>query len=378
MADLQNTESASIDGESDARTDSASADRADRADRIDRVEALRLLREEDFLSLGKRADRVRRDKHPEGIVAFVIDRNINYSNVCTCQCRFCAFFRKPEDPEGYLLTTEEVLEKVGEMVALGGTQVLMQGGLHPDLGVEWFEELFRAIKREYPDVRLHSLSPAEVVNIAKVSGLDMETTLKRLRAAGLESIPGGGAEVLVDRVRKSISPNKIGWREWSDVMEAAQRMGMGTSATMMFGSDETDEEVIEHLFRVRDIQDRTGGFTAFIPWSFQPDNTELGLETGAKSVGAVRYLRVLAVSRLVLDNVDNLQASWVTQGDKVAQVSLKFGANDMGSTMLEENVVAAAGVKFRVDRNRLVELIKDAGFRAAQRTTDYRIIREFS
>jgi cyclic dehypoxanthinyl futalosine synthase len=345
--------------------------------RIDSAEALRLLREEDFLSLAKMADRVRREKHPDGLVTFVVDRNINYSNVCTCQCRFCAFYRKPEDPEGYLLTTAEVLEKIGELVELGGTQVLMQGGLHPDLDVEWFETLFREIKRVYPGIRLHSLSPAEVVNIAKVSGLDLEATLVRLRDAGLDSIPGGGAEVLVDRVRKSISPNKIGWREWAEVMETAQRMDMGTSATMMFGSAETDEEIVEHLMRVRGIQDRTGGFTAFIPWSFQPDNTELGIETGARSVGAMRYLRVLAVSRLVLDNIDSLQASWVTQGDKVAQVALKFGANDMGSTMLEENVVAAAGIKFRIDQDRLVELIKDAGFRAAQRTTDYRIVKEF-
>jgi cyclic dehypoxanthinyl futalosine synthase len=334
------------------------------------------LREEDFLALGRRADAVRQRLHPEGRATFVVDRNVNYTNVCTCQCRFCAFYRKPGDPEGYVLSHAEILAKIRELVDRGGTQLLMQGGLHPDLRIEWFEELFQEVKRRFPGVQNHSLSPAEVVHVGRVSGLGLEETLDRLRAAGLDSIPGGGAEVLVDRVRREISPNKIGWREWAAVMEAAHRRGMPTTATMMFGSTETDEDLVEHLLRVRDLQDRSPGFTAFIPWTFQPSHTELGRATGIRAAGAVRYLRVLAVSRLVLDNVPNVQASWVTQGEKVAQVALRFGANDLGSTMLEENVVAAAGVRFRIEQERLVDLIRDAGFRPAQRTTTYGLVRE--
>jgi len=347
------------------------------AGRIDWAEALRLLRDEPFLALGQRADAVRRRLHPEGRVTFVIDRNVNYTNVCTCQCRFCAFYRKPGDPEGYLLTPEQIFAKVQELVDRGGTQVLMQGGLHPDLRIEWFEELFQEMKRRFPGVRNHSLSPAEIVHIARVSDLAMEDALGRLHRAGLDSIPGGGAEVLVDRVRREISPNKIGWREWAAVMEAAHRLGMPSTATMMFGSTETDEDLVEHLLRIRELQDHTGGFTAFIPWTFQPTHTELGRATVSRPAGSVRYLRVLALARLVLDNVPNLQASWVTQGEKVAQVALRFGANDLGSTMLEENVVAAAGVHFRLEAERLVDLIADAGFRPAQRTTTYEVLQEF-
>jgi cyclic dehypoxanthinyl futalosine synthase len=277
-----------------------------------------------------------------------------------------------------VLSHEEIFAKIQELVDRGGTQVLMQGGLHPDLPLAWFEELFREMKRRFPGVQNHSLSPAEIVHLARLSGLPMEKVLERLHRAGLDSVPGGGAEVLVDRVRREISPNKIGWREWAGVMEAAHRLGMPTTATLMFGAAEGDEDLVEHLLRVRALQDRTGGFTAFIPWTFQPSHTELGRATGARPVGAVRYLRVLALSRLVLDNVPNLQASWVTQGEKVAQVALRFGANDLGSTMLEENVVAAAGVRFRVEQERLVALIAGAGFRPAQRTTTYERIREFS
>ncbi len=345
--------------------------------RVDRAGALALLRDEPFLALGRRADRVRERLHPEGVVTFVKDRNINFTNVCTCQCRFCAFYRKPGDPDGYVLSHEEVFGKIRELVELGGTQVLMQGGLHPDLTVEWFEDLFRELKRRFPGVQNHSLSPAEILHIARVSGLPLRTTLERLRAAGLDSIPGGGAEVLVDRVRREISPNKIGWRDWARVMELAHRMGMPTTATLMFGSTETDGDIVEHLLRVRELQDRTGGFTAFIPWTFQPGSTELGRTSGIRRAGAVRYLRVLAVARIVLDNVPNVQASWVTQGDKVAQVALRFGANDLGGTMLEENVVAAAGVRFRIGVDRLVEIIRDAGFVPAQRSTTYAILREY-
>ncbi|MEW6488606.1 MAG: cyclic dehypoxanthinyl futalosine synthase [Thermodesulfobacteriota bacterium] len=344
---------------------------------MEREEALGLLRGEELLALGRRADAARERLHPDGFVTFVVDRNVNYTNVCTCQCRFCAFYRKPGDPEGYVLSHEEIFAKIRELVDRGGTQVLMQGGLHPELPLAWFEELFVEMKRRFPGVQNHSLSPAEIVHLARLSGLPMEQALERLHRAGLDSVPGGGAEVLVDRVRREISPNKIGWREWAGVMEAAHRLGMPTTATLMFGSAERDEDLVEHLLRVRALQDRTGGFTAFIPWTFQPSHTELGRMTGARPVGAVRYLRVLALSRLVLDNVSNLQASWVTQGEKVAQVALRVGANDLGSTMLEENVVAAAGVRFRVEQERLVALIADAGFRPAQRTTTYERIREF-
>lgn len=342
--------------------------------RIDRNEALRLLSSEDFLKLGRMADDARIAKHPENVVTFVIDRNINYTDYCVCQCRFCAFYKKPGDPAGYLLTYRKIYDKVAELVAVGGTSVLMQGGLHPDLRVEWFEELFRGIRERFPQVALHSLSPAEVTHIAKVSGLTMPETLARLKSAGLDSLPGGGAEVLVDSVRREISPNKIMREGWLGVMEEAHRLGMGTTATLMFGAGESDGDIVDHLLALRELQDRTGGFRAFIPWTFQPMNTELGALNSVRPVGAVRYLRVLALSRLVLDNFDNVQASWVTQGDKVAQVALRFGANDMGSTMLEENVVAAAGVSFRISVERLAHIIRDAGFRAAQRTTDYRII----
>jgi cyclic dehypoxanthinyl futalosine synthase len=348
------------------------------AERTERQEALQLLQEADLLVLGRRADDVRRRLHPEGWVTFVVDRNINYTNVCTCQCRFCAFYRKPGDPEGYVLSFDEIFHKIQELVDRGGTQVLMQGGLHPDLDVAWFEDLFREMKARFPRVRIHSLSPPEVVHIAQNSGLGLEETLARLHRAGLDSIPGGGAEFLVDRVRQEISPNKIGWQDWIRVMEAAFRIGMPATATMMFGATERDEDVVEHLLRVRDLQDRSAGFTAFIPWTFQPTHTALGRSTGQRPAGAVRYLRVLALSRIVLDNVPNIQASWVTQGEKVAQVALRLGANDFGSTMLEENVVAAAGVHFRLEMERIVELIRDAGFRPAQRNTSYQLVREFA
>jgi len=249
----------------------------------------------------------------------------------------------------------------------------MQGGLHPELKIEWFEDLFRQIKQRFPSLQVHSLSPAEVTHIADLSGMSMPECLQRLQAAGLNSVPGGGAEVLVDEVRQEISPNKIGWKQWADVMRSAHGLGMRTTATMMFGSREKAQDIVEHLFRIREIQEETGGFTAFIPWTFQPDNTELGGEVAT----GVEYLKVLAVSRIVLDNVDNIQASWVTQGAKMAQVALFFGANDLGGTMLEENVVAAAGVTFRMSQQEIVELAHEAGFIPAKRNTLYEILQEY-
>ncbi|MBL0224645.1 MAG: dehypoxanthine futalosine cyclase [Geobacteraceae bacterium] len=342
--------------------------------RIDRDEALQLLEAGNLLELGRRADRIRRTLHPENMVTFVIDRNVNYTNICETKCSFCAFYRDKEASDAYVLNQEEIFEKIDELVRQGGTQLLMQGGLNPELGIDFFEGLFRRIKNRFPGLQNHSLSPAEVVCIASHAGLSVHETVSRLKNAGLDSIPGGGAEILVDEVRGSISPKKIGWRQWADVMLTAAGLGMPTTATMMFGSREKPGDIVEHLFRIRDLQDAGGSFTAFIPWTYQPGNTELGGTTAS----GVEYLNVLALSRIVLDNVPNIQASWVTQGAKMAQVALFFGANDLGGTMLEENVVAAAGCSFRMSCEEMVALIKAAGFHPAQRTTTYTIIREFT
>jgi len=340
---------------------------------LDRAEALWLLTEADLLQLGRLADGVRARLHPQRRATFVVDRNVNYTNICTSQCKFCAFYREKDAPDAYLLAPEAIDAKIAELVAHGGTQLLMQGGIHPDLDLGWYEAMFRRIKQKFPQVQVHSLSPAEITFLAQQEGVGIGEVIARLRRSGLDSIPGGGAEILVDRVRRRISPNKIGWRAWADVMEEAHRQGMRTTATMMFGTGEAPEEIVEHLFRVREIQQRTGGFTAFIPWSFQPGNTELG---GLPATG-VDYLRVLALARLVLHNIPNLQASWVTQGKMMAQVALRFGANDLGGTMLEENVVAAAGVSFRMSQEEIVELARGAGFVPAKRSTLYQILEEY-
>jgi cyclic dehypoxanthinyl futalosine synthase len=344
------------------------------AGRIERTEALDLLCNTGLLALGKRADAIRRQFHPGGMVTFVVDRNVNYTNICDTKCSFCAFYRTKDAVDAYILTCEQIYGKIAELVEQGGTQLLMQGGLNPDLQIDFFEELFREIKKRFPGVQNHSLSPAEITSIAAHSFLSLDETLLRLKDSGLDSIPGGGAEILVDEVRNSISPRKIGWEKWSEVMLKAARLGMPTTATMMFGSGEKAEDIIEHLFRVREIQDQGGSFTAFIPWTYQPGNTELG---GATATG-MDYLKVLALSRIVLDNIPNIQASWVTQGAKMASVALFFGANDLGGTMLEENVVAAAGCSFCMSQQEMITLIHGAGFRAAQRTTTYSILKEFT
>jgi cyclic dehypoxanthinyl futalosine synthase len=340
---------------------------------LTRAEALWLLTSADLLEAGKLADGIRHRMHPDNLVTFVVDRNVNYTNICESQCKFCAFYRNQDAPDAYLLAEEEIYQKIQELVNTGGTQLLMQGGLHPGLGVEWFERLFREIRRRFPTVQNHSLSPAEITQIARISGLTIGGTLQRLKEAGLDSIPGGGAEILVDRVRQEISPRKIGWEGWAAVMREAASLGMPTTATMMFGSREGPDDIVEHLIRVRKLQSEGGTFTAFIPWTYQPGNTELG---GGTATGA-EYLKVLALARILLANIPNIQASWVTQGAKMAQVALFFGANDLGGTMLEENVVAAAGCTFRISREEMVELIRDAGFRPAQRTTLYGIVREY-
>jgi cyclic dehypoxanthinyl futalosine synthase len=340
---------------------------------IDRTQALELLVHGDLLQLGKWADAIRRRLHPDNRVTFVVDRNVNYTNVCESRCSFCAFYRDIDAADAYLLDYEAIFAKIAELVERGGTQLLMQGGLHPEIGIEYFENLFREIKRRFPLVQNHSLSPAEICHLADRHTLSIKEVLSRLKLAGLDSVPGGGAEILVDEVRQSISPKKIGWQRWGEVMLTAAALGMSTTATMMFGSKETPEQIVEHLFRVRAMQEQGGSFTAFIPWTYQPGNTELGGETAT----GVEYLKVLALSRIVLDNIASIQASWVTQGAKLAQVALFFGANDLGGTMLEENVVAAAGCSFRMSQQEMVELIQGAGFRAAQRDTGYRIVKEF-
>jgi len=334
------------------------------------------LKHSDLLELGELADAMRRSLHPEGIVTFVVDRNINYTNVCINRCTFCAFYRDVDSPDAYVLPMEELFKKIEETVALGGTQILLQGGLHPDLGLDYYVDLLRVIKERY-EVNIHGFSPPEVSYLADRHNLTIRETLVILKKAGLDSIPGGGAEILSDRVREILSPRKIKSPVWLKVMGEAHRLGMRTTATMMFGSVETPEDILEHLDSIRDLQDRTGGFTAFIPWSFQPGNTELNRQRKVHSATAVDYLRVLALSRLYLDNVENIQASWVTQGLKLAQVALRFGANDFGSTMIEENVVASTGVGFRVSKKDIIGAIQSAGFRPAQRDTCYNIMRRF-
>ena len=330
---------------------------------------MRLLRDGDFLELGTLADAVRWRKHPEPVVTYIIDRNINYTNVCSAQCAFCAFYRDLPSGEGYVLTKEEFARKIEETIALGGNQILLQGGLHPDLGIEFYEKLFRWIKASYP-IWIHGLSPAEVQHIARVSKLTVERALQRLMAAGLDSIPGGGAEILSDRVRRIIGIAKGSTADWLEVMEKAHGLGMRTTATMMFGHVETLEERIDHLLHLRDLQDRTGGFTAFIGWTFQPENTALA----GDELTSFQYLRTLAVARVFLDNFPSVQASWVTQGAKIGQVSLRFGANDFGSLMIEENVVSAAGSHFRLSERQIARAIQEAGFLPKRRTMNYEIV----
>lgn len=341
---------------------------------LSREEALRLFAMP-LPMLGRIADEIR-EKRCGDLVTFVGDRNISYTNRCVSRCRFCAFYaRTPE--EGFLLSHEEILRKIEETLSLGGTQILIQGGLDPELDIGWFEELFSRIKRSFPDAWLHSLSPPEIYFIAQKEGLSIRSTLERLKAAGLDSLPGGGAEILSDNVRKVISPGKVGADGWLEVMETAHRIGMKTTATMMFGHIEKDEDIVEHLFRIRDLQKRTGGFTAFIPWTFQPGNTEL-FETIKEPVSVVRYLQALAISRIVLHPVRNIQASWLTQDFEVDSLALSFGANDFGGTILEENIVTAAGKEHTPAKvEDIAAAITSVGRPAAQRNTLYEVIRYF-
>jgi len=339
--------------------------------RLNPAEALELYLHAPTSLLGELADDVRARKHPEGIVSYIIDRNVNYTNVCVARCNFCAFYRPVGSSEGYVLGFEEIFRKIDETIALGGGQLLLQGGHNPDLPLEWYEDLFRAVKQKYPGFKLHALSPPEVIHLSRMSRLTVSEVLARLIAAGLDSVPGGGAEILVDRVRQLLNCyNKATADEWLDVMRHAHRAGLRTTATMMYGTVETVDERLEHLFRLRELQEEMGGFTAFITWSYQPEHTELG---GSEATG-IEYLRTLAIARLVLDNFDNLQASWVTQGGKVGQLSLAFGANDMGSVMIEENVVRAAGAAYCMDEIEIVRNIENAGFIAKRRNMHYEIL----
>jgi len=340
--------------------------------RLADADALDLLRCGDLTALGQAAHAVRRRLHPENVVTFVADRNINYTNICASGCKFCAFWRTPQ--EGYVLTKEQLSQKIREAIEQGGTQILLQGGLHPTLRLDFYVDMLKFIKSNFK-IHVHAFSPPEIIHFAGLNNMAIRDVITELQKAGLDSIPGGGAEILSDRVRGAVSPHKCSAGQWIEVMREAHRLGMRTTATMMFGHVERLEDRVEHLGRVRALQDETGGFTAFIPWTFQPGNTRLAAESpGAEAVGGFEYLRMVAVSRLYLDNVANIQASWVTQGLKVAQVALYFGANDMGSTMMEENVVRAAGAGFEAGADEIVNVIKRAGFEAARRDTLYNML----
>lgn len=340
--------------------------------RIKGDEFLRLAQEASLHQLATLAHGIRRRLHPEPLVSYVIDRNINYSDICVSACKFCAFFKAPEDQSGRVLSQDELRHKIEETKALGGTQILLQGGLHPHKPLTFYEDMLRFIKSM--DIHVHGFSPPEIQHFSALSGLPVKEVLQRLIASGLDSIPGGGAEILSDRVRRELAPKKCSADQWIGVMECAHGLGLRTTATMMFGHIETWEERLEHLQRVRDLQDRTGGFTAFIPWPFQPDHTPLAAGRNIEKTNAVGYLRMLSLCRIFLDNIKNIQASWVTQGPKIAQLSLFFGANDFGSTMIEENVVAAAGVHFRLSEKEIRRLVQDAGFTPKQRLMDYTVL----
>jgi len=346
-------------------------------DRVTAADALRLLENGDLLEVGRRADAVARRIHPEPWRTWAIDRNINFTNLCDCRCRFCAFWRAPGDPEAYVLTDEQLGEKVREAVALGATHLLMQGGMSGRLNLAYYEDMLRRI-RARSDVALHCFSPPEVHDLAAREGLAVRTVLERLRAAGLDSLPGGGAEILANRVRRLVSPRKCTAEEWLAVMREAHRLGMATTATMVFGHAETAAERVEHLARLRELQDETGGFLAFIAWPFQPGRTALAasgdLGPAWRPVGGAEYLKMVAVARIFLDNIPNVQASWVTMGPAIGQVALAFGANDLGSTMIEENVVAAAGCVHRASPDLLRRLIREAGFEPRQRNSRYELV----
>jgi cyclic dehypoxanthinyl futalosine synthase len=342
-------------------------------ERLSPEEGLELTKCNDLALLGSAANAVTRRLHPESYRTYNIDRNINYTNVCTAVCNFCAFYRGPKDPEGYVLERSELLEKIRETVALGGDQILLQGGLHPKYKLDWYEEMLSDIKSHFPQLNIHGFSPPEIYHFTKVNNCSLKEVLTRLKAAGLGSLPGGGAEILVDRVRDAITRGKVNSDNWLDVMRVWHQLGGKSSATMMFGHVETKQERIEHLDRLRQLQDETGGFKAFICWTFQPDNTQM---SDVKPLGAFEYLKMQAIARLYLDNIPNIQSSWVTQGLKVGQLALVYGANDMGSLMIEENVVAEAGTVHYLSLEQMREAISSLGFTPRQRNVHYELFDE--
>ena len=365
-----------VSATADAPTVTEALDRALSGERITDADAEALLRSRDLVAIGKAAHELRNRRNDPGVVTFVVDRNLNYSNVCYTDCSFCAFYRRPGDTrEGYTLPRSVIFKKIEETLEVGGTAVLMQGGHNPDLTIDWYLDLFRSIKARYP-IHLHALSPSEVQHIARRSRITSSEALSRLRDAGLDSLPGGGAEILVDRVRKVISPRKTSSDEWLAIVRAAHRLGMSTTATMMWGHVETLPERVEHLRRIRELQDEMHGFRAFISWTYQPDNTLLSRDVHWTPT-SFDYLLMQAISRIYLDNVDHIQSSWVTQGTKIGQVALFFGADDLGSIMIEENVVSAAGTTYRADTDDFLHLIRNAGYQPRQRDTLYRTVKEY-
>jgi cyclic dehypoxanthinyl futalosine synthase len=337
--------------------------------RVTDEEALVLLRDGELMQLGQAANAIRNRLNDPGVVTYIVDRNINYTNVCVYKCKFCAFYRRPGDPEGYLLSKEELRQKIQETVDLGGTGVLLQGGVHPDLPLEFYVDLLNWMREEFPDVHRHAFSPPEILFIARITKKPLREVISTLIDAGLQSIPGGGAEILNDKVRlETLSYPKASSQGWIDVMRTAHELGLRTTATMMFGQGEPLEARVEHMRRVRDLQDETHGFTAFIGWTFQNENTEM---QDVEEASPFEYLRTQAIARIYMDNIRSVQSSWVTQGTAIGQLALKFGANDMGSIMIEENVVAAAGARNRVTTEEMKRLIRAAGYEPVQRLTLY-------
>ncbi|PUD78780.1 dehypoxanthine futalosine cyclase [Helicobacter pylori] len=346
--------------------------------RINREEILDLMKNAPLKELGQKALEIKQRLHPENLTTFIVDRNINYTNICFVDCKFCAFKRTLKEKDAYVLSYEEIDQKIEELLAIGGTQILFQGGVHPQLKIDYYENLVSHIAQKFPTITIHGFSAVEIDYISKISKLSLKEVLERLKNAGLSSIPGAGAEILSDRVRDVIAPKKLSSDRWIEVHRTAHLCGIKSTATMMFGSVDNEEDVIEHLQRVRDLQDETGGFRAFILWSFQPNNTPLKEEIPSiKKASSNRYLRYLACSRIFLDNIQNIQSSWVTQGSMIGQLALLFGANDLGSVMMEENVVKAAGTSFCMNEAEMIELIEDIGSVAAKRNTAYEILKRY-
>jgi cyclic dehypoxanthinyl futalosine synthase len=355
-------------------------DKALRGERLQLEDTIRLFESNEIEKMGAAANTIMERWHPDPMATFVIGRNINYTNVCDVFCRFCAFYRRPGSDEGYVLPDETIYQKIAETIAVNGTEILMQGGVNPDLPFSYYTDILRGIKQRFPEITMHSFSPAEIMKMKEISGLSLEEVLREIHAAGLDSLPGGGAEILDDRTRRKISRLKGSWREWMDVMQTAHKVGMNTTATMVIGLGESMEERALHLLRVREAQDEciankydSEGFLAFISWTFQPDNTNLKLDRQTPE----EYLKTVAISRLVLDNIKNFQSSWVTMGPDVGKLSLQYGCNDFGSTMIEENVVSSAGATYKVNIESITQLIREAGKIPAQRNTRYDILRVF-